>query len=97
MQDVVEAVFQQERSRIEGALDVLFEFQVSRLEHGCNHIAENLAITLTRPQKSRNQAPKMVRIQDGDRPELKFRFKAGFDITPGTWNEPVQTSYKERA
>ncbi|MGB3516828.1 MAG: dynamin family protein [Elainellaceae cyanobacterium] len=97
MQDVVEAVFQQERSRIEGALDVLFEFQVSHLEDGCNQRAENLAITLTRPQKGRNQAPQIVRNQAGDRPELRFRFKAGFDITPGTWNEPVQTAYKERA
>ncbi len=86
MRDVLRKVYQQELRRMHEAVTALFDCQISFLEEESNRIAADMVIKLPKSQLTLVEQP----------PEFSFNFQSGFEVTPGTWQEEVQVSYKER-
>ena len=88
LEDVANQISHQELNRIYQAVVELFSCHLSYIEKGSNDIAPNMAIKFPDSQISRVTA---------DRPlKFTFKFKAGFPITEGTWEERVQTKVQKR-
>lgn len=86
MKDILTLIMNQAGDRIYEAVNELFKCHLSYLEEGSSTVAPMMAIKLSES--------KLIKIQE--RPKFSINFNAGFDITPGTWEEAIETKYKER-
>ncbi|MDV3002048.1 MAG: hypothetical protein N5P05_003654 [Chroococcopsis gigantea SAG 12.99] len=86
MEDVLEQVCEQELNRTHEAIEQLFHCHLNFLELGVNEIAPHLAIKF----------PQSQLVQIGTQPQINFKFKTGFAIIPGTWQETVQVAVRKR-
>jgi hypothetical protein len=81
MEDVLQKISNQELNRMHEALVILFNRHLSYLEEGVHKIAPNMAIKFPESQ--------LIKVET--QPEINFKFKAGFLITQGTWQERKET------
>ncbi|MEH2110606.1 dynamin family protein [Nostoc sp.] len=86
MKDVLEQIVNQELDRMYQAVVELFKCHLSHLEKGTNNVAPNIAIKF----------PDSKLIKVDSKPKFNLSFKAGFAITPGTWEEKIQVSKTKR-
>ncbi|KAF3886412.1 MULTISPECIES: dynamin family protein [Nostocales] len=81
MEDVLKQIFNQELNRMYQAVVELFHCHLSYLEKEANKIAPHIAITFPESQ--------IVKVEK--HPTITFKFKAGFAITQGSWQEEKET------
>jgi GTPase Era involved in 16S rRNA processing len=81
MEDVLKQISNQELNRMYQAVVELFNCHLSYLEKEANKIAPHMAIIFPKSQ--------LVKIEK--HPIITFKFKAGFAITQGTWQEEKET------
>ncbi|WP_218651490.1 GTPase [Nostoc sp. C057] len=86
MDDVLKQIVNQELDRMYQAVVELFKCHLSHLEKGTNNIAPNVAIKF----------PDSKLIKIDRKPKFNLSFKAGFAITPGTWEEQIQVLKTKR-
>ncbi|MEG4351149.1 dynamin family protein [Microcoleus sp. LAD1_D3] len=86
IKDVLKHISTQELDRIYQAVSELFRCHLSYLEKGANDKAPNIAIKF----------PESELIKVESHLTFNFRFKAGFAITKGNWEEAVQVPRQER-
>jgi hypothetical protein len=86
IQDVLKQISTQELNRIHEAVSELFRCHLSYFENEANDIAPNIAIKF----------PESELIKVESHLTFNFRFKAGFAITKGNWEEPVQVERQKR-
>ncbi|MEH1782940.1 MAG: GTPase [Nostoc sp.] len=86
MEDVLKQIVNQELDRMYQAVVELFKCHLSHLEKGTNNIAPNIAIKF----------PDSKLIKVDSKPKFNLSFKAGFAITPGTWEEEIEVSKTKR-
>jgi len=86
IQDVLKQISSQELNRIHQAVSELFRCHLSYFENGSNNIAPDIAIKF----------PESELIKVESNLKFNFRFKAGFAITQGTWEEAVQVERQKR-
>ncbi|MEG3836434.1 dynamin family protein [Microcoleus sp. Z1_C3] len=86
IQDVLKQISTQELNRIHQAVSELFRCHLSYFENGANSRAPDIAIKF----------PESELIKVESNLKFNFRFKAGFAITQGTWEEAVQVPKQKR-
>ncbi|MEG5136956.1 MULTISPECIES: dynamin family protein [unclassified Microcoleus] len=86
IQDVLKQISTQELDRIYQAVSELFRCHLSYFENGANDRAPDIAIKF----------PESELIKVESNLKFNFRFKAGFAITQGTWEEAVQVEKQKR-
>ena len=86
IQDVLRQISTQELNRIHQAVSELFRCHLSYFENEANDFAPNIAIKF----------PESELIKVESNLKFNFRFKAGFAITQGTWEEAVQVEKQKR-
>lgn len=86
IQDVLKQISTQELNRIHQSVSELFRCHLSYFENEANDIAPNIAIKF----------PESELIKVESNLTFNFRFKAGFAITKGTWEEAVQVEREKR-
>ncbi|WP_138505719.1 dynamin family protein [Nostoc sp. PA-18-2419] len=86
IQDVLKQISTQELNRIYQAVSELFRCHLSYLEKKANNIAPSIAIRF--PESQLNQVNNKL--------TFSFRFRAGFAITKGTWQEAIQVAKEKR-
>lgn len=86
IQDVLKQISSQELNRIHQAVSELFRCHLSYFENEANDFAPNIAIKF----------PESELIKVESNLKFNFRFKAGFAITQGTWEEAVQVEKQKR-
>jgi hypothetical protein len=86
IQDVLKQISTQELNRIHEAVSELFRCHLSYFENKANDIAPDIAIKF----------PESELIKLESHLTFNFRFKAGFPITKGTWEEAVQVERQKR-
>ncbi len=84
--DVLKQISTQELNRIYQAVSELFRCHLSYLEKEANDIVPNLGINL----------PNLELSKVDSNLSFQFQFRAGFAVTKGTWQEPVQVSKERR-
>ena len=86
IQDVLRQISTQELNRIHQAVSELFRCHLSYFENEANDIAPDIAMKF----------PESELIKVESNLKFNFRFKAGFAITQGTWEEAVQVEKQKR-
>jgi GTPase Era involved in 16S rRNA processing len=86
IQDVLKQISTQELNRIHQAVSELFRCHLSYFENGANDRAPNIAMKF----------PESELIKVESHLTFNFRFKAGFAITKGNWEEAVQVERQKR-
>ena len=86
MEDVLKQISSQELDRMYQAVVELFKCHLSNIEKGTNNIAPNIVIKF----------PDSQLIKVDSKLTFDLRFKAGFAITPGTWEEAIQFAKTKR-
>ena len=86
IQDVLKQISTQELNRIHQAVSELFRCHLSYFENQANDRAPNIAMKF----------PESELIKVESHLTFNFRFKAGFPITKGTWEEAVQVERQKR-
>ncbi|QHG14656.1 dynamin family protein [Nostoc sp. ATCC 53789] len=86
MEDVLKQICSQEIDRMYQAVVELFKCHLSHIEKGTNDIAPNIAIRFPDSQ--------LIRVDN--KLTFNLRFKAGFAITSGTWQESIQVEKTKR-
>ncbi|MEO0644657.1 MAG: dynamin family protein [Cyanobacteria bacterium J06650_10] len=81
MEDVLQQVCEQELGRMYEAVFELFSCHLFALESGAREISPNMNIKF----------PDSELIKIESRPEISFKFKAGFAVEKGTWMEKAET------
>jgi len=87
VEDVLKQISNQELNRIYQAVFELFSCHLSYVEEKSNDIAPNIAIKFPDSQLS----------QVSTQLTFNFRFKSGFAITQGTWEEEITVEKRVRA
>lgn len=86
IQDVLKQISTQELNRIHQAVSELFRCHLSYFENQANDRAPNIAMKF----------PESELIKVESHLTFNFRFKAGFAITKGNWEEAVQVERQKR-
>lgn len=86
MEDVLGQISNQELNRMYQAVVELFNCHLSYLQKGSDEIAPNMAIKFPESQLSKVD----------DKLRFNFKFKAGFAVTEGTWQERIQVDVLKR-
>ncbi|MEH2284217.1 MAG: dynamin family protein [Nostoc sp.] len=86
MEDVLKQICSQEIDRMYQAVVELFKCHLSYIEKGTNDIAPNIAIRFPDSQ--------LIRVDN--KLTFNLRFKAGFAITSGNWQEAIQVEKTKR-
>lgn len=86
MEDVLKQICSQEIDRMYEAVVELFKCHLSHIEKGTNDIAPNIAIRFPDSQ--------LIRVDN--KLTFNLRFKAGFAITSGNWQEAIQVEKTKR-